>query len=423
MESLKRFFFCFAFAVYLNGCGHSQQVPAVTPLSGTLATARAVPRSTAPATGYRFPDRLVPETGSGFKTLYTFGSGSDAAGVQAKMANVNGLLYGTSHDGGANGDGTVFTFNPRTNTEQVIYSFMGGSDGSGPEATLQLLSGSLYGTTASLPEPGFPSGEGNGTVFTISPSGAERVLHDFAGTPDGANPEGFVIEVNGLLYGTTFVGGTGSCGYSSSSGCGTVFTVDPTTGAENVLYSFQGGADGAGPRSGLADINGTLYGNTYFGGADDAGTVFSITPTGIETVLHSFGGAGDGYNPQSALTTVNGVLYGTTNRGGSSANGVVYGMTTTGTESVLGSVCCGPEGGLVAIDGTIYGTTSGDGSPTSGSVYSLTLTGTQHVLHKFTGGTNGGSPEDALTNVNGVLYGTTRLAGANNVGTIFKLNR
>jgi uncharacterized repeat protein (TIGR03803 family) len=411
-----------AFVVGFVGCATSQHGVPQTFAVTDFTTAHALPRSTAPPAGYLFPGLVGPATGSGFKTLHTFGAGTDAAGVQAKMLNVGGLLYGTSHGGGATGNGTVFTFDPKTKAEHVIYSFMGGSDGLGPSAPLLSANGMLYGTTSSVPEPGFPNGEGNGTVFAITTSGAETVLHAFTGSPDGANPEGYVTNVNGVLYGTTFVGGTGSCNYSSSAGCGTVFMVDPSTGNESVIYSFQGGADGAGPRAGMAYLNGTLYGDTYFGGANSEGTVFSITPGGAESVLHSFAGGSDGAHAQSALEPLNGIFYGTTNQGGSTGYGVVYSVTTGGAESVVQSICCGPEGGLFPLNGTLYGTTSGNGSSTSGNVYSLTLAGAETVLHSFTGGTNGASPEDTLTNVNGVLYGTTRLAGANGVGTVFKIN-
>lgn len=359
----------------------------------------------------------------GFQTLYQFANGvTDAAGVQAKMTKVNGLFYGTAHGGGQYGYGAVFTFDPNTNAEQVIYSFTDGADGWGPEALLTSYDGILYGTSASVPEPGFPDGQGNGAVWAMSTSGAIQVLHSFTGSPDGANPEGFVTEVNGMLYGTTFVGGTGRCSYTNSSGCGTVFSVNPQTGEEQVIYSFTGSPDGAGPRAGLINVNGTLYGSTYYGGAGNDGTVFSITPEGNEAVVHSFTGGSDGVNPQSALSLQNGFLFGTTNRGGNQSGGIVYRISpTTKSEKVVASVCCGPEGGVNGSGHMLYLTTSGDGEADSGNVLAVSTSGTQQKLYQFTGGTNGGAPEDALTMYNGRLYGTTRLSGANGAGTIFKI--
>jgi uncharacterized repeat protein (TIGR03803 family) len=67
------------------------------------------------------------------------------------------------------------------------------------------------------------------------------------------------------LYGTTAGGGTPNLG--------TIFDVS-TSGKENVLHSFQA-SEGSDPRSSLAVVNGTFYGTTSFGGASQMGTIFS----------------------------------------------------------------------------------------------------------------------------------------------------
>jgi uncharacterized repeat protein (TIGR03803 family) len=85
------------------------------------------------------------------------------------------------------------------------------------------------------------------------------VLYRFAGSPDGSSPSAGLINVNGTLYGTTYSGGA----YNDN---GTVFSVS-RSGKEKVLYSFRPGTDGARPLAGLLDVNGTLYGTTYEGGA------------------------------------------------------------------------------------------------------------------------------------------------------------
>src|SRR5262245_59255122 len=73
---------------------------------------------------------------------------------------------------------------------------------------------------------------------------------------------------------------------------------------ETVVYSFRGGpSDGTSPESALLDVNGTLYGTTSHGGHRQSGTVFAIDPTtGAEQVLHVFRQDGtDGRNPVGAL--------------------------------------------------------------------------------------------------------------------------
>jgi uncharacterized repeat protein (TIGR03803 family) len=255
----------------------------------------------------------------------------------------------------------------------------GRSDGMGPTGNLLNVNGALCGTTVG----GGPDDEG--TVYQVVPhgstlAGTERVLHGFTGGSDGSKPyDAGVIEVNGTLYGTTWYGGTSGC---SSPGCGTLFTISPS-GTESVLYSFKGAPDAAAPIAPLVNLNGALYGATYVGGANNsAGTVFSITPTGTETVLHSFGSGTDGAEPESGLIAVNGALYGTTRYGGVHGVGTVYKITPSGTESVLynfsGLDGSKPTAGMAYARGTLYGTTETGGtgycdSYGCGTVFSLAL--------------------------------------------------
>jgi uncharacterized repeat protein (TIGR03803 family) len=219
---------------------------------------------------------------------------------------------------------------PQTTTERtrarpaysVLYSFKGGSgDGETPYAGLVNVNGTLYGTTGYGGGSGCYSGQGCGTVFSVTRSGTEHVLYSFGGYPyDAASPYAGLTNVNGTLYGTTRDGGGSGC-Y-----CGTVFSVT-RSGKEHVLYSFKRGNDGKNPVAGLIDVNGTLYSTTTSGGAYGYGTVFSITMSGKETVLHSFGASGDGADPFAGLINVDGTLYGTTYGGGANGYGTVYAIS------------------------------------------------------------------------------------------------
>jgi uncharacterized repeat protein (TIGR03803 family) len=247
------------------------------------------------------------------KVLYRFAGGVDGASP-AGLVYVKGMLYGTTAYGGSarrcgSGNcGTVFRITP-AGVEKVLYAFKGGSDGKIPRAGLIDVNGTLYGTTASGGTHGY------GTVYSITTTGTERVVYSFAGGSDGANPIAGLIDVGSTLYGTTYAGGAGGCG--ASGACGTVYTLS-TSGAEKVLYSFNG-ADGDGPAAGLIVVSGVLYGTTEFGGSTGecdtglgCGTVYGLTTTGTETVLHGFAGFADGMFPQAGLTNVNGMLFGTT---------------------------------------------------------------------------------------------------------------
>jgi uncharacterized repeat protein (TIGR03803 family) len=242
---------------------------------------------------------------------------------------VNGALYGTTIVGGVScvsdggGCGTVFSITPG-GKEKVVYSFRGGTDGALPGgAGLIDVTGTLYGTTRYGGAYSTHFVGSAGTVFTITPSGKEKVLHSFGSGTDGIEPQSGLIEVNGTLYGTTYSGGSGHCG---TFGCGTVFSITPS-GRETVLHSFSG-PDGHEPMTALLNVNGTLYGTTNSGGAHGFGTVFSMTLSGDETVLYSFGGSGqDGLFPESGVIDVNGTLYGTTWWGGATNGGTVFSIT------------------------------------------------------------------------------------------------
>ncbi len=370
-------------------------------------------------------------------TFYTFRLPKGARPV-AGMIHEGGILYGTTLQGGALGGGTVFRLSSKTGLEVVLHSFSGGSggDGSGPNSSLLYLNGLLYGTTAS----GGAAPFGGGTVFTVNPTtGAETVLYSFAGGTDGEGPTGALIHVDGVLYGTTTYGGGAGCG--AGLGCGTVFRLKPPGAAggawtETVLHRFSGSRDGERP-GGLTYLNGFIFGTTTFGGSSRlGGTIFRVeAASGVESVLYYFKGGADGAEPNGGLISHNGFLFGTTGIGGfhgpgfcSSGCGTVFKVNpSTGSETVLHSFTGGADGAeaftyepntLTFQGGSLYGATAG-GPPEycfgygCGTVYKLDpTTGAKSVLYNFTGGADGDGPNGGLVYLNGALYGTTFDGGA-----------
>ena len=180
---------------------------------------------------------------------------------------------------------------------------------------LQAADGNFYGTTDGGGTPG--SCLSCGTVFKITPRGALTTLYTFCSQPgcsDGANPSGELIQgADGNLYGTTQFGGTGV------PGGGTVFKIT-LTGALTTLYNFcsqPNCADGQGPEGGLVQAtDGNLYGTTSTGGANNWGSLFSVTTGGVLTTIYSFcsqTNCGDGQVPTATLIqATDGNLYGTT---------------------------------------------------------------------------------------------------------------
>jgi uncharacterized repeat protein (TIGR03803 family) len=306
---------------------------------------------------------------------------------------------------------------------QVLHSFTSKPDGRYPVASLIDVNGTLYSTTW------IGGAYGYGTVFSITTSGVEKVVHSFGTSPDGQRPRASLLAAGGTLYGTTGSGGSNSRG--------AVFNATPS-GSEKVLYSFRNKPDGRQPEVGMIGVGGTLYGTTQAGGHANDGTVFSITPSGTEKVLHSFGHGTDGIRPYAPLINVGGALYGTTLTGGAFGDGTVFTITTSGAERVLYSFKGAPDGngpnGLVDVGGTLYGTTGGGGAAGScsgaygcGTVFSITSSGTEKILHSFGGSGDGARPSAGLIDVKGTLYGTTSAGGTYNSGyaggTVFSISR
>lgn len=268
----------------------------------------------------------------------------------------DGNFYGTAYQEGANGGGTIFVAT-EDHSLSLLYSFcvrQDCTDGELPQgALIQGTDGNLYGTTA---QGGF---EGDGTIFTITAEGALKTLHRFNGN-DGASPIGGLLQASdGNFYGTTSAGGSGNGGtvfrltpggslktlqafstralplgrlveasdgaiYGTTSqgganGDGTVFKVTES-GVVTTLYDFcsqPGCSDGEYPEAGLTQAtDGNLYGTTFRGGSTGQGTIFMITLGGVLTTLHSFDPS-EGNQPFAGLLqATDGNFYGTTNYGG-----------------------------------------------------------------------------------------------------------
>jgi uncharacterized repeat protein (TIGR03803 family) len=270
-----------------------------------------------------------------FARLYPFKGGTDGANPQAPLVRDSaGNFYGVTTYGGGRNCGTVFKIDS-TRKEVVLYIFAGGNDGEFPFGGLvRDRRSNLYGTTVFGGGASMPPCEslGCGTVFKLSKTGKETILHSFSGGADGGQPYSDLLrDAAGNLYGTAYLGGALACG-TEGRGCGTVFRVD-NSGTLTVLYVFNGSPDGANPSGGLIqDATGNLYGTTEQGGVFGFGTVFKLDTAGNETVLYSFTGAADGSFPASRLVQdMTGNLYGTTFLGGASCNlgtcGTVFKLT------------------------------------------------------------------------------------------------
>ena len=283
------------------------------------------------------------DDGTGFTNLYsftsaTFGWNQDGAAPSSGVFVAGNILYGTTQDGGANGLGTVFALQTNGGGFTNLHNYSGGDDGSGPAAGLVLSGDTLYGTTKD------GGANGNGSVFALKIDGTKltnlysfsalsnvyvNAYESYATNSDGAEPSAGLILSGGRLYGTARQGGSfGNGSIFAVNTDGTGFTNLHSLGGPNAaVYSATN--EGAQPSAPLLLAGNTLYGTTYYGGASGIGdggygTLFQLgTDGGGFTNLYSFSG-NDGANPQGALILSGDMLYGTTASGGSAGDGTVF---------------------------------------------------------------------------------------------------
>ena len=345
----------------------------------------------------RLGSTLAPQApaSSGYESLYSFTGQPDGNTPEAGLVALNGVLYGTTWKGGAGfptggGLGAFFSVTT-TGAERVLYSFTDQNNGDNPSSNLIAVNGLLYGVASGEPP------DNTGVVYSVTISGGESVVHTFKyvfrnkRSVDGSNPDSALTALDGKLYGTTGSGGTGLCrGRKHKVGCGVVFEVT-ASGAERVVYNFRGGRHGKYPVGNLVAANGTLYGTTASGGDRSAcsgygcGTVFSVSTSGVEHELYRFKGPASDGEPT------------------------------------------GSSNGLVAFNNVLYGTTTDGGTSGRGTVYAITLSGKETILHSFTGGPDGAYPSARLKVVKGALYGTTYAGGTSTncsggCGAVFKIS-
>src|SRR5439155_865873 len=265
--------------------------------------------------------------GSGHAVVCRFGSseGDGHYPVNELTQGNDGALYGVTTGGGTSGLGTAFKVNPDGSAYRILRNFSrSGGDGYNPWGSVtEGHDGVLYGTTAD------GGSWTNGTVYTLKKDGSGySVLKHFSTyDADGRSPRAGLTEgADSALYGTTELGG--------SSGAGTVFKLGKDGNGYTILHHFDG-SDGRNPRGGLLSTSdGTLYGTTFGGGSNNSGVVFRLNKdgTGYLILLHFGAAAGDGRQPDGALVeSPDSALYGTTYGGGANYNGTIFKLGKNGT--------------------------------------------------------------------------------------------
>lgn len=365
----------------------------------------------------------VNGNGSGYKVLHDF---VEAAAVpQGVVEGSDGLLYGTALLGGSNNVGILFALGQGGTGYRALHQFQtNGVDGQRPRALALGHDGVLYGTTQ------YGGSSNLGTVFKINRDGSgHTILRSFGNdTTDGQSPAaGLIHASDGVLYGTTYYGG--------SSNYGTVFKLSTDGSGYVILRSFTGSdGDGRSPQAALVEGgDGFLYGVTYYGGTNSVGTLFKLSKDGSGYgLVQTFSRLQDGANPVGLTEGPGAILYGAANTGGTNGSGTIFKLNRSGGGFVVLHHCLSgvpDDGGNPAIptlgsDGALYGTMTRGGEMDRGILYKVQTDGSSFtVLRSFnTTGYDGSHPIAVpLLGADGALYGTTYYGGRYDVGTVFKM--
>jgi uncharacterized repeat protein (TIGR03803 family) len=275
---------------------------------------------------------LSPISGGAWteSVLYSFNCTGDANNPLSGVIFDNlGNLYGTTQAGGTASFGTVFKLTPPSSsggswTETVLHSFHGNQDGSYPYNGLTFAGkGTFFGFTS------YGGAFDRGTFYQIAAGGKETVLYSFSDGADGGGPSGEpILDALGNIYGTAGSGGIQNNGlvfeFAPSALSGQPWT-------ETVLYSFSG-VDGGQPSGVTLGVSGILYGTSWGGGTNNDGVVFQLMPptsggSWTESALLNLDGKGDGDAIYSAPTLFEGTLYCVAAGGGTAGAGTVLAVT------------------------------------------------------------------------------------------------
>ena len=334
--------------------------------------------------------------GSGwvFSTLYAFRGGQDGTIVYAPVTiAADGSLYGTTVGGGliggcsGNGCGTVFRLQPPATfcrsvtcpwNETVVYRFQECPSLHEPEDGVAFdRAGNMFGAPTWGGLGCVDDNPGDGGVFELTPSQggwSYQTIYELPGGSDGCTPVGTVmVNQAGNVFGT-----------SNQCGGGTVYEVSPSGSGWNgfTLHSFEETDSGSTPWAGLiSDSAGNLYGTTAYGGLNDSGVVFELSPSNgsyTYSVLYNFSGGGGSLSRLSMDTAGN--LYGSQYAVGANMDGLIFkltrgssGWTFTDLHDFNGNDGSQPVGNLALdADGNLYGSTSLGGAHGYGVIWEIT---------------------------------------------------
>jgi len=316
-----------------------------------------------------------------FNVLFTFDKINGYGPLAPLIQGTNGHFYGATPQGAANGGGAIFDMIP---SGQMAggYSFCALANCEDGRQTYAPLLQSTNGNFVGVTTEGGSSCESGalcGTFFELTSAGKLTTLYNFCSLPncaDGYYPAIAPLEVSGNFYGAISFGG--------ANGGGLIYELaaDGTFSSRYAFCSQTNCSDGSNPIGLVHGTNGNFYGTTIFGGTNQYGTIFAITPAGRLTTLYNFTGSGGDANASSMLQANNGNFYGTT-LNLNNYEGEIFELTNTGKFTILYNFCplnCQPKlsdpGAMIqGSDGNFYGIAGSGGANGNGGIFKMTPAG------------------------------------------------
>jgi large repetitive protein len=331
-------------------------------------TVTATDTQGASSTGDTFTITINPQPAFviGITAVATFNTMNGAYPEGGLLQDSSGNLFGTTSQGGAYGDGTIFEM-PHGSQQIVTLASFDGMDGANPEGTLiEDSGGDLFGATAMY------GSNGRGTVFEL-PRGSTTIVTLAAFPPGVTGVSGLTEDSSGDLFGTT---------------PNMIFEVRHGSGTITTLANLQGTIE---PLPVIVDSSGNLFGTVADGPTYIYGIVFEL-PSGSNTIrtLATFDSTNGSIPDGPVLEDSNGNLFGTTLGGGANGYGTIFeiragsdAITTLATFN--GSNGAHPYGGLVQdSNGNLFGATQGAYLVVPGTVFELP-SGSNTITTLFSG--------------------------------------
>lgn len=354
-----------------------------------------------------------PQIHGHFAPIHLF-DGIDGFRSFSELIELDGFLFGSTYNGGADGSGVLFKLNPTTLEYTLLHEFSG-SDGNEVFNSLETDGTKLYGVAK------FGGDNGDGVLFEIGKDGAGFALLHHFGISAWA-PHSAPILVGGTLYGTTYHGGSSTWG-------GTIYKYPLPAGPLEVIHSFDSSV-GRHPTGQLIQIGDWLYGTAsdlFQHSNGHYGSLYRINmTTNSFELLHSFNDETEGSHPYDHLFYDSSDLLIGTNMGKAftaESMGTIFAYSISqdsvtvlhdfeerpGTGSKM-------NGGLIpSMDGTqLYGVAHGsnDTNGELGTLFSMNPDGSEFsVYHRFEEVLSGNTPMRSLCKVGDSYYGVTVFGG------------